>query len=59
MNTSMTRNATILVYLLGNALTYRHLVKADPGYALESGTMLWNLAISCIWPIYWVAQLLT
>jgi hypothetical protein len=28
------RNSFILLYLLGNALTYRHLVKLDPSHAL-------------------------
>lgn len=49
--------AAIMAYLLGNALTYNHLVKANPSVALETSTMLKNLAIACVWPIYWLAEL--
>ena len=47
----------IIVYLIGNALTYNHLVKVNPSVALETSTMLKNLAIACVWPIYWLAEL--
>ena len=47
----------ILAYLIGNALTYNHLVKANPSVALEASTMVKNLAIACVWPIYWLAEL--
>jgi hypothetical protein len=53
------RNSLLLFYLLGNAMTYRHLVKTDPGHALESWSMLKNLGISCVWPIYWAVAALT
>ncbi len=59
MNASTIRNALILVYLVGNALTYRHLVKVDPGHALEIGAMLMNLGISCVWPLYWLINAFT
>jgi hypothetical protein len=48
------RNSLIMVYLVGNALTYRQLVKIDPSHALETGTMLKNLGLSFVWPLYWL-----
>jgi len=59
MNFWSIRNSLLLVYFIGNALTYRHLVKADPSHALETGTMLKNLGISCVWPIYWFISMLS
>lgn len=53
------REFLILAYLIGDALTYRHLVKIDPGNALEVGTMLKNLCISFVWPLYWLISLFT
>jgi hypothetical protein len=47
------RNSLIMVYLVGNALTYRQLVKIDPSRALETGAMLKNLGLSFVWPLYW------
>ena len=54
MNFWTIRNLLILVYLVGNALTYRNLVKADPSPALDTGTMLRNLGVSFLWPLYWL-----
>jgi hypothetical protein len=48
------REVLILIYLVADALTYRHLVETDPGHALETGTMLKNPGISLVWPIYWL-----
>jgi len=48
------RNALILVYVIGNALTYRYLVKSDPSHAFEAVSLLKNLALSFIWPLYWL-----
>jgi hypothetical protein len=59
MSLSTIRNSLLIAYFLGNALTYRHLVKADPGHALETGTMLKNLVISSVWPVYWIVVGLT
>ena len=59
MNFWTIRNSLILVYLVGNALTYRHLVKADPSHALETGVMLKNLGISFLWPLYWLISAFT
>ena len=50
-------SVAIVLYLVGNALTYNHLVKVNPSVALETSTMLKNLAIACVWPIYWLAEL--
>jgi hypothetical protein len=50
-------SVAIVAYLIGNALTYNHLVKTNPSVALETSTMLENLAIACVWPIYWLAEL--
>lgn len=52
------KNIAIMVYLLGNALTYNHLVKTDTSVALETSVMLKNLAIACVWPIYWLVELM-
>ena len=54
MKSETVRHISILAYLAGNAVTYRHLVRADPSHALEIRTLIENLAISCAWPIYWV-----
>jgi len=59
MSASTIRTTLFLIYMVGNALTYRHLVKADPEHALEAGTMLINLGISCVWPFYWVFAAIT
>jgi hypothetical protein len=48
--------AIVMIYLVGNALTYNHLVKQDPSSAYESGTMLRNLAWGCAWPVYWAIR---
>ena len=53
------RELLILAYLIGDALTYRHLVKIDASDALEVGTMLKNLCISFVWPFYWLVSLFT
>jgi uncharacterized membrane protein len=50
--------AAIMIYLVGNALIYNHLVKADPSKALDTWTMLENLASACVWPIYWLLRLI-
>jgi hypothetical protein len=47
-----------MIYLLGNALTYRHLVKLDASHALGTGTMLENLGISLVWPFYWLISVI-
>ena len=52
------REVLILTYLVADALTYRHLVKVDPSHALETDTMLKNLGISLVWPIYWLFNVL-
>ena len=50
--------AIMLAYVLGNALTYNHLVKAGRlaiGPSEEAGfLMVKNLVISTIWPLYWI-----
>jgi hypothetical protein len=51
MNFWTIRNSLILVYLVGNGLTYRRLVNADSSHALETGVMLKNLGISLLWPL--------
>ncbi len=53
------RELLILAYLIGDALTYRHLVKIDASDALEVGTVLKNLCISFVWPFYWLVSLFT
>ena len=48
----------IMTYLVGNALTFNHLVKANPSKAFDTWTMLENLAIACVWPFYWLLRLI-
>ena len=48
----------IMTYLVGNALTYNHLIKANPSNAFDAWTMLENLAIACVWPFYWLLRLI-
>jgi hypothetical protein len=48
------RNSLIFVYVVGNALTYRHLVKVDPSHAFVAATLAKNLALSFVWPLYWL-----
>lgn len=57
MKFSKRRELLILGYLVVDALTYRYLVKADPSHALEIGTMLKNLIISFVWPVYWLISM--
>jgi hypothetical protein len=54
MKSWKSRELLILGYLVGDALTYRHLVKFNPSHALETGVMLKNLDISFLWPLYWL-----
>jgi|NGEPerStandDraft_6_1074524.scaffolds.fasta_scaffold42062_2 hypothetical protein len=53
------RELLIMAYLVADTLTYRHLVKVDPSHALETGTMLKNLGISFVWPLYWLMSAFT
>ena len=50
------RNSLAIVYVAGNALTYRHLVKGDPSHAFAAATMAKNLALSFVWPFYWLIR---
>jgi hypothetical protein len=50
------RELIILAYLIGDALTYRHLVRIDPTHALEMGTVFKNLGVSLLWPLYWIVS---
>jgi len=43
-----------MAYLIGDALTYRHLVRVDPGDAFALAVLLKNLWLSLIWPAYWM-----
>ena len=56
------RNGAILVYLVGNAMTYNHIIKANRELIHQTGElapiMLKTLAISCMWPIYWAYRLI-
>jgi len=56
MNRWKLPEALILAYLVADAVAYRHLVRADPSHALETGTMLKNLAVSFVWPLYWAMR---
>lgn len=53
------RELLILAYLVGDALTYRHLVRLDPTHALGTVPLLKNLGISLLWPLYWLSNVLT
>lgn len=50
--------AIMLAYLLGNALTYNHLIAAGRAALGSSGDigllMVKSLLISTAWPIYWL-----
>jgi len=59
MKSWKSRELLILVYLVGDAITYRHFVKINPSSALETGVMLKNLGISFLWPLYWLIRLFT
>jgi hypothetical protein len=47
------RDIAIILYLVGNALTYSHLARADRVHAVETRGMVRNLALSSVWPLYW------
>ena len=55
---SNTGYAIMLAYLLGNALTYNHLVKdgrSAIGTSEDAGfLMVKSLVISTSWPLYWL-----
>jgi hypothetical protein len=46
------RNSPIFFYVVGNAVTYRQLVKVDPSHAFVGATLAKNLALSFVWPLY-------
>jgi hypothetical protein len=56
------RNVLILIYMVGNALTFNALLKAerltmsaDSSWTLP---MLKALALATVWPLYWLAKLM-
>jgi len=57
------RNAIIVIYMLGNAVTFNALIKAERaaivGDASWALIILKSLALSLIWPIFWLYVILT
>lgn len=57
------RNALILVYMVGNALTFNSLLKAERATMIIGESWLPAIvkimALSLIWPVYWLLRLLT
>ena len=58
MTKEQLRNAAILVYMVGNALTFNHLLGASRDVIQETGSMAYplvkSLVLSTIWPLYWI-----
>ena len=54
------RNAAILIYMIGNALTFTKLLSTEwAGGADEpGGRILRALLLSFVWPFYWIGRLL-
>jgi hypothetical protein len=49
------RNALIVVYMVGNAVTFTKVVSVEmAGPAELTGAILRALACSLVWPIYWL-----
>ena len=51
----------ILAYMIGNALTFNSLIKAERA-AMVAGESWWppllkTLALALVWPLYWLARL--
>jgi hypothetical protein len=55
------RNGLIVVYMLGNVLTFNSLLKAEHGVMIAGEPwlpiVLKLLGLSLIWPLYWVTRL--
>ena len=56
------RNAAILIYMVGNALTFSRLWGTELAGLREAGelgsALIKALLVSAIWPIYWIGRLL-
>lgn len=54
------RDAVLLAYAVGNALTFAQLIKAQAGH-IQSGDLAWvvleALFLSFIWPVYWILRI--
>ena len=50
--------AIMLAYLVGNALTYNHLIKAGRSEISAAGDasflIVKSLMVSTVWPLYWL-----
>ena len=48
--------ALMLAYILGNAMTYNHLVKVGSAAVTGDRTMFFikNLLVAAVWPFYWL-----
>ena len=56
------RNWAVLIYMVGNALTFTKLLQGDPT-GLQSagelgGRVVGALLLSFVWPFYWIGRLL-
>ena len=57
--TEKVRNASILVYMVGNALTFTKLLPAElagvQGTSEFGAAVVKTLVLACVWPFYWLA----
>lgn len=57
------RNGLIIAYMLGNALTFNALLKAERVAMAADQTwttgILKILALAFVWPVYWMVKLFT
>ena len=54
------RNAVILLYMVGNALTFNAILKAERAAMAADGSwtssILKTIALSLVWPLYWLMK---
>ena len=60
--TERLRNAAIMVYMVGNALTFTKLLSAElsglQGTSELGGKIMKALLLSFVWPFYWLGRAL-
>ena len=56
--TERVRNAAILIYMVGNALTFTRLLATEVAGLQETGELggkiMKSLLLSLVWPFYWI-----
>jgi hypothetical protein len=63
MHRDTVRNTIIIIYMVGNALTFNALLKAERATMVAADNwmvpLLKILSLALVWPAYWLVRLLT